>query len=129
VFASWVPHLYQHYHNNNEKLHIKLPHLHYPFISSIFSCAAFNFGLNVWTFKHRDVVNLAFGWCAIQALSDFDPTKGGHLVLWDLMLVIKFPPGALILIPSATLSYSKKQLRWEMGLQMFSVIDELVNNE
>ncbi|KAJ7859048.1 hypothetical protein B0H14DRAFT_3085015 [Mycena olivaceomarginata] len=167
VFPSWAPHLYQHYHNNNEKLHIKLPHLRRPFVGSIFSCAAFNFGPNVWTFKHRDVVNLAFGWCAIQALSDFDPTKGGHL----------FPPGALILIPSTTLSHSnvpvqpgdtrvsftqftsgglfryvdngcqtqgdlaeadpaeyprlvqKKQSRWEMGLQMFSVIDELVNHE
>ncbi|KAJ7728795.1 hypothetical protein B0H14DRAFT_2640593 [Mycena olivaceomarginata] len=89
------------------------------------------------------------------------------------MLVIEFPPGALILIPSTTLSHSnvpvqpgdtrvsftqftsgglfryvdngcqtqgdlaeadpaeyprlvqKKQSRWEMGLQMFSVIDEL----
>ncbi|KAJ7310667.1 hypothetical protein DFH08DRAFT_718702, partial [Mycena albidolilacea] len=53
-----------------------------------------------------DVLNLAFGWCAIQALGDFDPTKGGHLVLWDLMLVIEFPPGTLILIPSATLSHA-----------------------
>jgi hypothetical protein len=75
-------------------------------VGSIFSCAAFNFGPNVWTFRHRDVLNLAFGWCAIQALGSFDPTKGGHLVLWDLMLVIEFPPGALILIPSATLSHS-----------------------
>ncbi|KAJ7790143.1 hypothetical protein B0H14DRAFT_2396692, partial [Mycena olivaceomarginata] len=106
VFASWAPRLYQHYHDNDEKLHIKLPHLRRPFVGSIFSCAAFNFGPNIWTFKHRDVVNLAFGWCAIQALGDFDPTKGGHLVLWDLMLVIEFPPGALILIPSATLSHS-----------------------
>ncbi|KAJ7790911.1 hypothetical protein B0H14DRAFT_3501152 [Mycena olivaceomarginata] len=83
-----------------------IPELRRPFVGSIFSCAAFNFGPNVWTFKHRDVLNLAFGWCAIQALGDFDPTKGGHLVLWDLMLVIEFPPGALILIPSATLSHA-----------------------
>ncbi|KAJ7870832.1 hypothetical protein B0H14DRAFT_3439925 [Mycena olivaceomarginata] len=38
--------------------------------------------------------------------ADFDPTKGGHLVLWDLKLVVEFPPGALILIPSATLLHS-----------------------
>ncbi|KAJ7862608.1 hypothetical protein B0H14DRAFT_3863084 [Mycena olivaceomarginata] len=176
VFALWVPRLYQHYHNNDQKLRIKHPDLRHPFVGSIFSCAAFNFGPNVWTFKHRDVLNLAFGWCAIQALGQFDATKGGHLILWDLKLVIEFPMGALVLIPSATLSHSnvpvqpgdtqasftqftsgglfryvdngyrtegevaeadpeeyarlveEKQSRWEMGLEMFSTIDEVVNN-
>jgi hypothetical protein len=60
----------------------------------------------VWTFKHRDVLNLAFGWCAVQALGHFNPKMGGHLVLWDLKLVIEFPPGALILLPSATVAHS-----------------------
>src|ERR1700761_1401388 len=77
-----------------------------PFPKSVFSCASFNFGPNVWTFKHRDVLNLPFGWCAIHALGRFNPKKGGHLILWDLKLIIEFPPGALILIPSATLSHS-----------------------
>ncbi|KAJ7038739.1 hypothetical protein C8F04DRAFT_1255661 [Mycena alexandri] len=72
------------------------------FVGSIFFCAAFNFGPNVWTFRHRDVPNLLFGWCAVQALGDFDPAKGGHLVLWDL----KLPLGALILLPSATVAHS-----------------------
>ncbi|KAJ7894459.1 hypothetical protein B0H14DRAFT_2334379, partial [Mycena olivaceomarginata] len=106
VFVAWAPRLYKHYHLNDQKLRQKHLELHRPFVGSIFSCAAFNFGPNVWTFKHRDVLNLAFGWCAIQALGNFDPTKGGHLVLSDLMLVIEFPPGALILIPSATLSHA-----------------------
>lgn len=44
--------------------------------------------------------------CAIQALGPFDPTKGGHLILWDLRIIIEFPPGATILIPSATLTHS-----------------------
>ncbi|KAK7012687.1 hypothetical protein R3P38DRAFT_3323987 [Favolaschia claudopus] len=74
--------------------------------SSVFFCTAFNFGTNIWTFKHRDVLNLAFGWCAVQALGRFDHTKGGHLVLWDLKLVVEFPHGALILLPSATVAHS-----------------------
>ena len=82
------------------------PDLRRPFPHSVFFCANFNFGRNVWTFKHRDVLNLAFGWCAIQALGDFDATKGGHLVLWDLGLVVEFPAGALILVPSATIAHS-----------------------
>lgn len=49
--------------------------------------------------------------CAIQALGEFDPTEGGHLVLSDLQLVIEFPPGSLILIPSATLIHSNLPVR------------------
>ncbi|KAJ6521651.1 hypothetical protein DFH09DRAFT_1251093 [Mycena vulgaris] len=82
------------------------PHLRRPFARSVFFCAAFNFGPNVWTFRHRDVLNLVFGWCAVQALGNFDHKKGGHLVLWDLKLVVEFPAGALILLPSATIAHS-----------------------
>jgi hypothetical protein len=72
----------------------------------VFSQAAFNFGPRAWTFKHRDILNLLFGMCVVQALGDFDPKKGGHLILWELKLVIEFPPGALILIPSAAITHS-----------------------
>ncbi|OCH86581.1 hypothetical protein OBBRIDRAFT_806683 [Obba rivulosa] len=37
--------------------------------------------------------NLSFGFCAITTLGNYNPKKDGHLVLWDLGLVIKFPPG------------------------------------
>lgn len=77
-----------------------------PFPRSAYPTAAFNLGPSVCTFKHRDPLNCPFGLCAIQALGDFDPTKGGHFVLWDLGIYIQFPPGSLILIPSATLVHS-----------------------
>ncbi|KAJ6629987.1 hypothetical protein B0H10DRAFT_2208132 [Mycena sp. CBHHK59/15] len=88
AFTLWAPCLYQYYHQHDDALHQHLPHLPHIFAKSVFSCVVFNFRPNVWTFHHHDVLN------------------GGHLVLWDLKLVIKFPPGALILIPSATLSHS-----------------------
>ncbi|KAJ7231202.1 hypothetical protein C8J57DRAFT_1251290 [Mycena rebaudengoi] len=44
--------------------------------------------------------------CAIQAMGNFDAMKGGHLFLWELKLVIEFPAGATILLPSATFSHS-----------------------
>ncbi|KAJ7093862.1 hypothetical protein B0H15DRAFT_776299 [Mycena belliarum] len=106
AFALWAPSLYQYYKKYDDALHQNLPHLQRNFPKSIFSCASFNFGPNAWTFKHRDVLNLPFGWCAIQALGPFDPTQGGHLILWELRLVIEFPPGALILLPSATMTHS-----------------------
>ncbi|KAJ7201063.1 hypothetical protein GGX14DRAFT_400250 [Mycena pura] len=42
---------------------------------------------------HRTVLNLAFGWGAIQALARLNPKTGGHLVLWDFKLVVQFPVG------------------------------------
>jgi hypothetical protein len=39
-------------------------------------------------------------------LGPFDPRQGGHLILWDLGLVIDFPPCATILIPSAIVQHS-----------------------
>ncbi|KAJ7094071.1 hypothetical protein B0H15DRAFT_776588, partial [Mycena belliarum] len=106
AFQLWAPRLYEYYRSHDEALRNHLPHLHRNFPASIFSGAAFNFGPSVWTFRHRDAQNVPFGWCAIQAAGPFDPTKGGHLVLWDLKLAVEFPHGALILIPSATIAHS-----------------------
>ncbi|KAJ7797962.1 hypothetical protein B0H14DRAFT_2389182, partial [Mycena olivaceomarginata] len=53
----------------------------------------FNFGPRAVCVPHIDFANLAWGWCAyLTALGDFDPDLGGHLILWDLRLVIRFPP-------------------------------------
>lgn len=83
-----------------------MPSLRRIFPASIFPSAAFNFGPNVRTFKHRDVFNCPFGFCTIQALGRFNPRKGGHIILWEPKLVIEFPPASLILIPSATITHS-----------------------
>ncbi|KAJ7177350.1 hypothetical protein C8R43DRAFT_942621 [Mycena crocata] len=176
TFQLWAPRLYGYYLEHQRRLHRHFPDLRRNFPKSVFSCAAFNFGPSVWTYRHRDVLNLPFGWCAIQAAGPFDPEKGGHLVLWDLMLVIEFPPGALILLPSATITHSNvpvqdgdervsftqftaggifryvdngfrtegalakedpeefarmaelKKTRWEMGLDLLSTVDELLDS-
>ncbi|KAJ7676313.1 hypothetical protein B0H14DRAFT_3101988 [Mycena olivaceomarginata] len=98
AFALWAPRLHEYYRTQDTKLRQHLPHLPRIFPHSIFSCAAFNFGPKVWTFRHRDVQNVPFGWCAIQSAGNFDATKGGHPRL--------FPAGALILLPSATITHS-----------------------
>ncbi|ESK91158.1 hypothetical protein Moror_9523 [Moniliophthora roreri MCA 2997] len=72
--------------------------------------AAFNFGPCVISLDHADYENYLDGFCAITALcpseGGYDYKKGGHLILWDLHLVIEFPPGATILLPSAILRHS-----------------------
>ncbi|KAJ7742910.1 hypothetical protein B0H16DRAFT_1323052, partial [Mycena metata] len=173
MLAFWAPSLYQYYRSCNSRLDPKLTTPR-PFARSVFASATFNLGPHAWTFKHRDVLNLPFGWCPVTAFGDFDPTQGGHLVLWDLKLVIEFPHGSTILIPSATLAHSNipvakteyrasftqysagglfryvdndfmteaelaesnpekyrenlasKEARWEMGVGLWSTLDELV---
>ncbi|KAK7032699.1 hypothetical protein R3P38DRAFT_2773238 [Favolaschia claudopus] len=105
-FSMWAPRLYKEYHDNNKILAECCPNFRRPFSKSVFACTAFNLASNVWTFKHRDVRNLPYGWCAVQSMGHFDPTKGGHLILWDVKLVVEFPAGACILLPSATIAHS-----------------------
>ncbi|KAF8971659.1 hypothetical protein BDZ97DRAFT_1752936 [Flammula alnicola] len=106
VMASWMPDLYRYYADNLGELHDKNPTLRRVWNCSIFSAATYNFGPRTCCFKHRDFGNLPFGWCAVTALGNYDPTKGGHLILWDLHLVIEFPPGSTILLPSAIVAHS-----------------------
>ncbi|KAI9069582.1 hypothetical protein FKP32DRAFT_1671248 [Trametes sanguinea] len=74
--------------------------------TSPFAAATFNLGPETVTHRHRDHLNLPFGWCAVTAIGDFDPVAGGHLVLWELKMVFEFPPGSTILLPSALLLHS-----------------------
>ncbi|KDR76661.1 hypothetical protein GALMADRAFT_22471, partial [Galerina marginata CBS 339.88] len=105
-FQMWAPNVFSYYKERLQKLFNHMPALHRIFPRSIFPAAAFNFGPSVCTYKHRDIYNCPFGMCAIQALGRFDPGRGGHIVLWEPKLVIEFPPGSLVLIPSATITHS-----------------------
>ncbi|KJA14627.1 hypothetical protein HYPSUDRAFT_208543 [Hypholoma sublateritium FD-334 SS-4] len=105
---------YKEDHNEEytDKLFKKMPHLRRIFgKKSVFPATAFNFGPRVCTESHRDQLNLAFGWCSIQALGWFDPELGRHLVLDDIKKIIEFPAGSLILIPSATLTHRNLPVR------------------
>ncbi len=71
-----------------------------------FAATTVNMGPHTTTPPHTDPANLAHGWCTDTALGDYDPDKGGHLVLWNLGLVIRVPPGSSILFPSAIVTHS-----------------------
>ncbi|KAF8076820.1 hypothetical protein FPV67DRAFT_1406050 [Lyophyllum atratum] len=105
AFNLWAPKVHKHYRDHLSPLFDRLTYLRRIFPESIFPAAAFNFGPDVYTNLHRDCSNVAAGWCAIYALGVFDSKKGGHLVLPDLKIVLEFPPGSLIFIPSATLMH------------------------
>ncbi|KAF8969055.1 hypothetical protein BDZ97DRAFT_1613158, partial [Flammula alnicola] len=111
AFATWVPELYNYYAEHMDALLSDDPSLKMNFPSSIWASATVNFGPKTACFKHMDSGNLPCGLCGITALGDYDPVLGGHLVLWQLKLVIQFPLGSTILIPSASISHSNVAIR------------------
>jgi hypothetical protein len=76
-----------------------------PFPKSAYPGLTINFGPRTVCHDHLDCTNAAGVPCAITALGDFDHHKGGHLVLFDLKLIVPFPSGSTILLPSASLRH------------------------
>lgn len=103
--------MWKHYAVNVDKVFDHHPHLKRPFSNSVFPTAAFNLGPQVNTVEHTDCTNLPFGWCAIYASGSFDPKRGGHIILRDLKLLIEFPPGSVIFLPSATLMHGNTSIQ------------------
>ncbi|KAJ3503852.1 hypothetical protein NMY22_g18107 [Coprinellus aureogranulatus] len=104
--ALHAPLVYERYHHVLTSVVEHCPKLTPNFTRSVFSTAAFNLGPQVCTVKHIDCMNLANGFCAVHALGDYDYRKGGHLVLVEPRLIIEFPPGCLILLPSAVVTHA-----------------------
>ncbi|KAJ6600992.1 hypothetical protein DFH09DRAFT_901023 [Mycena vulgaris] len=106
LFATWAPLLFAFYQVQMALLRKWKLSLRWNFAGSIFAACTFNFGPCTITAPHLDFANLSWGWCTITTLGNFDPDRGGHLILWDLRLVIRFPPGSTILLPSALVRHS-----------------------
>lgn len=70
-----------------------------------FAAVTVNFGPQTVLNLHRDWKNLAFGWCLLYILGDYDHTKGGHLILWELKLILEVRPGDLVFLPSACITH------------------------
>ena len=102
----FAPRLYKFYSSTLDSVCANDPNLKRNFEKSVFAAMTINLGPQTVTRKHVDHFNIPFGWCVITALGDFDYTRGGHLVLWELKLIIEFPAGSTIFIPSATINHS-----------------------
>ncbi|KAJ7936118.1 hypothetical protein B0H13DRAFT_1589846, partial [Mycena leptocephala] len=120
MFRSYAPKLHEYYRSTMSLLYDWNEFLPRNFgeFTSVFAAATINFGPFTITLPHLDFANLAWGWCAVTALGNFDPNKGGHLILWDLRLVIRFPPSSTILLPSAIFRHSNVSI--QQGERRFS---------
>ncbi|KAK7025306.1 fatty acid synthase alpha subunit Lsd1 [Paramarasmius palmivorus] len=65
----------------------------------------------VATHAHTDYGNYARSWCAVTALGNFNPDHGGQLIMWNVGIIIRFPPGTTILFPSALVTHSNLPVR------------------
>ncbi|KAJ6488306.1 hypothetical protein C8R47DRAFT_978854, partial [Mycena vitilis] len=81
--------------------------------SSVFSAATFEFGG-----PHRQTIAQglpnryhATSWAILTALGKYAHSRGGHIILWDLGLVVSFPPGTTILLPPSIIRYSFVKVR------------------
>ncbi|KAH6899086.1 hypothetical protein BKA70DRAFT_1115654 [Coprinopsis sp. MPI-PUGE-AT-0042] len=111
IFASyalsmWFPGFYHYAKVRLDSLYQRMPELSRNFDRSVYPRAAFNLGSSLCTLPHLDLMNCPFGLCSIQAFGTFNHKRSGHLILPDLKLIIEFPSGSLILMPSATLQHA-----------------------
>ncbi|KAH7872695.1 uncharacterized protein C8R40DRAFT_1052115, partial [Lentinula edodes] len=106
AFATWYPKNHAEHLRLNAELHEKLPHLKRNFENSVYLGMTVNFGPSTWTHIHTDSKNDVRIPCAITTGGRFNHKAGGHLILWDFKLILEFPPGATILLPSALIRHS-----------------------
>lgn len=111
-FAHYGPKLFVHYRDTMRELYEHHPLLRPgaipgdidPYVP--WAAATYNMGPRVESVEHCDQGNIAYGWCAVVSFGNYDYKNGGHLVLPELGVILEFPPGCVILIPSSILKHA-----------------------
>ncbi|KAH6905686.1 hypothetical protein BKA70DRAFT_1503121 [Coprinopsis sp. MPI-PUGE-AT-0042] len=87
AFKMCAPRLYEEYRVTFNEIFDAMPTLTKNFANRVWTAAGVNMGPGVATFPHR------------------------HLVLYELGLILEFPAGSLILLPSATLTHANTPIQ------------------
>lgn len=103
--------MYKFYAGTLGRLFKHFPTLVHNFRNSIFPAISFNLGPATVSLDHLDYGNLSSGVCALTALGNYDHTTGGHFILFPFRLVVEFPPGSTIIIPSACLNHGNTPIQ------------------
>ncbi|KAF7969703.1 hypothetical protein HWV62_26158 [Athelia sp. TMB] len=113
AFSCFAPKLYSRYCDYFTRLlkHDATLLEGWNFDNSIFPTTTVNFGPDAVCYDHLDFANAAAGWCAITSTGNYDPKRGGHLVLFDIDTIIEFPPGSTILIPSSVMRHGNTPIQ------------------
>ena len=105
-FKLWSPLVYEDVQKTLDKLYAHDPSLTKNWDANAYPCMAINFGPHVRSKTHKDFGNAPQTLCAVQAVGFYDHTKGGHLYIKELNLLIPFPHASSILLPSALFTHS-----------------------
>ncbi|KAI0261443.1 hypothetical protein BC834DRAFT_895978 [Gloeopeniophorella convolvens] len=103
--ARYFPLSYSHMQARMGAVHAGDPGLRFNFKNSVYPTCTANLGPSTVTLEHSDATNYPGAPCSITPLGNFDPSQGGHLCLFDLMLYVRFPAGCTALISSAGLRH------------------------
>ncbi|KAJ7136896.1 hypothetical protein C8R44DRAFT_608196 [Mycena epipterygia] len=109
--ARYAPKLWRYFADTLRALFEHHPGLQHNFSNSIFPACTFNLGPNVVTDEHADLNNLVHGLCGITSGGNFNHEKGGQMYLKQIKLVIDFPSGASMLIPSAFVDHGNTPIQ------------------
>ncbi|KAI1783802.1 hypothetical protein LXA43DRAFT_902841, partial [Ganoderma leucocontextum] len=110
MLHAFAPRLHASYESAIQDLVQSNPNLRRNFRNNAFAAATFNLSPRTVAFWHLDRQNMPWGLCAITALGNYNPKWSGHLILWALRMIVEFPPGATIFIPSAIVPHSNVRL-------------------
>lgn len=70
-----------------------------------FAAVTANLGPKTICHKHVDGLNLAYGWCVVCAMGEFDCKSGGHMVLHDAEIILEYGRGDILFLPSAIMAH------------------------
>jgi hypothetical protein len=71
---------------------------------------------------HTDGGNFWAGGCHIRSGGVFDHKRGGHLILFNLKLVVEFPSGSDVIIPSSTVPHGNTPIQpgeWRVSFTQY----------
>ncbi|KAG6904934.1 hypothetical protein DXG01_006133 [Tephrocybe rancida] len=105
IFAYWAPRLHAHYAETKKAICDWDPELKH-WLGCVFAAFVCNLGPQAICYKHQDGANLPYGWCCVTPLGNFDPTKGGHIILWNIGIAVECPPFCHFFLPSSSIVHS-----------------------
>ncbi|KAJ7587020.1 hypothetical protein C8J56DRAFT_786964 [Mycena floridula] len=119
--ASFAPKIFHYMKTMLKKLssHSSGGGLLHNFKNSAYPMCTINFGPETACFKHTDDANGAGLLCLVTAVSNHNPQRGGHMVLYSLKLMVEFPSGSTIGLPSASVPHGNTPI--QDGEERYSV--------
>ncbi|KAK6966286.1 hypothetical protein R3P38DRAFT_2591158 [Favolaschia claudopus] len=109
ILKHFCPDAYETLRQDKEEMLDHNPNTFYPNEASVFSAATMELGGAHFNIRdpRGDLRDLEpAGWNILTALGRYRAIHGGHVIFWQLGLVIQFPPGSSILLPAGVVNYS-----------------------